>query len=184
MIKLNYSRKESFGGVAGKVAREMTIDIDMSIDNGIPAETRAQITEGLARLLADTYTLYLKTHNYHWNVTGPMFQTLHLMFETQYNELALAVDLIAERIRALGAKAPGSYDEFSRLTSITSGSPAPTATDMIRDLVAGQEAVVRTARALFPLVEDAHDEPTADLLTQRMQIHEKTAWMLRSLLEA
>lgn len=161
----------------------MTTEIDMSIDNGIDAETRVRITEGLARLLADTYTLYLKTHNYHWNVTGPMFQTLHLMFETQYTELALAVDLIAERIRALGAKAPGSYAEFARLTSISEGPPAPTATDMISDLVAGQEAVVRTARALFPVVEDAHDEPTADLLTQRMQIHEKTAWMLRSLLE-
>ncbi|HOB48025.1 MAG TPA: Dps family protein [Mycobacterium sp.] len=161
----------------------MTTEIDMSIDNGIDAETRARITEGLAGLLADTYTLYLKTHNYHWNVTGPMFQTLHLMFETQYTELALAVDLIAERIRALGAKAPGSYAEFARLTSISEGPAAPTATDMIGDLVAGQEAVVRTARALFPTVEDAHDEPTADLLTQRMQIHEKTAWMLRSLLE-
>ena len=161
----------------------MTTEIDMSIDNGIDAETRVRITYGLAGLLADTYTLYLKTHNYHWNVTGPMFQTLHLMFETQYTELALAVDLIAERIRALGAKAPGSYAEFARLTSISEGPPAPTATDMISDLVAGQEAVVRTARALFPRVEDAHDEPTADLLTQRMQIHEKTAWMLRSLLE-
>ncbi len=161
----------------------MATEIDMSIDNGIDAETRGQITEGLARLLADTYTLYLKTHNYHWNVTGPMFQTLHLMFETQYNELALAVDLIAERIRALGAKAPGSYAEFSRLTGIPEGTSGPSATDMIRDLVAGQESVVRTARALFPVVGDAHDEPTADLLTQRMQIHEKTAWMLRSLLE-
>ena len=161
----------------------MTTEIDMSIDNGIDAETRVRITEGLAGLLADTYTLYLKTHNYHWNVTGPMFQTLHLMSETQYTELALAVDLIAERIRALGAKAPGSYAEFARLTSIPEGPSAPTATDMIGDLVAGQEAVVRTARALFPTVEDAHDEPTADLLTQRMQIHEKTAWMLRSLLE-
>jgi starvation-inducible DNA-binding protein len=161
----------------------MTNEIDMSIDNGIDAETRARIVEGLARLLADTYTLYLKTHNYHWNVTGPMFQTLHLMFETQYNELALAVDLIAERIRALGAKAPGSYAEFSRLTSIIEGASASSATDMVRDLVAGQEAVVRTARALFPVVADALDEPTADLLTQRMQVHEKTAWMLRSLLE-
>lgn len=162
----------------------MTAEIDMSIDNGIDAETRARITEGLGRLLADTYTLYLKTHNYHWNVTGPMFQTLHLMFETQYNELALAVDLIAERIRALGAKAPGSYAEFARLTSIPEPTATPSATDMIRDLVAGQETVVRTARALFPVVEDAHDEPTADLLTQRMQIHEKTAWMLRSMLES
>lgn len=155
----------------------------MTIDNGIDAETRARITEGLSRLLADTYTLYLKTHNYHWNVTGPMFQTLHLMFETQYTELALAVDLIAERIRALGAKAPGSYAEFAALTSIAEESGTRSATEMIRDLVIGQEAVVRTARTLFPVVEDAHDEPTADLLTQRMQIHEKTAWMLRSLLE-
>lgn len=155
----------------------------MTIDNGIDADTRARITEGLSRLLADTYTLYLKTHNYHWNVTGPMFQTLHLMFETQYTELALAVDLIAERIRALGAKAPGSYAEFAALTSIAEESGTRSATEMIRDLVIGQEAVVRTARTLFPVVEDAHDEPTADLLTQRMQIHEKTAWMLRSLLE-
>lgn len=162
----------------------MTAEMDMSIDNGIDAETRGRITEGLSRLLADTYTLYLKTHNYHWNVTGPMFQTLHLMFEAQYTELALAVDLIAERIRALGAKAPGSYAEFSRLTSIPEGLSAASATDMVRDLVAGQEAVVRTARALFPVVDSAHDEPSADLLTQRMQIHEKTAWMLRSLLEA
>lgn len=156
----------------------------MSIDNGIDAQTRARITDGLAHLLADTYTLYLKTHNYHWNVTGPMFQTLHLMFEAQYNELALAVDLIAERMRALGAKAPGSYAEFSRLTSISEGTSVTSAIDMIRDLVVSQEAVVRTARALFPVVDEAHDEPTADLLTQRMQIHEKTAWMLRSLLEA
>lgn len=161
----------------------MAGNIDMTIDNGIDAAERARITEGLAHLLADTYTLYLKTHNYHWNVTGPMFQTLHLMFETQYNELALAVDLIAERIRALGAKAPGSYAEFAKLTSIDEGNGAASATQMIRDLVAGQEAVVRTARKLFPTVEDAHDEPTADLLTQRMQIHEKTAWMLRSLLD-
>ncbi len=156
--------------------------IDTTIDNGIDAETRAEITEGLAHLLADTYTLYLKTHNYHWHVTGPMGQTLHLMFETQYNELALAVDLIAERIRALGAKAPGSYSEFAALTSITEGASTSTATEMIRDLVAGQEAVVRTARTLFPVVEDAHDEPTAALLPQRLQVHEQPAWMLRSLL--
>lgn len=157
--------------------------IDTSIDNGIDAETRARIAEGLAHLLADTYTLYLKTHNYHWNVTGPMFQTLHLMFETQYNELALAVDVIAERIRALGAKAPGSYTEFAELTSITESRGTLGAKQMISDLVAGQETVVRTARKLFPVVDEAHDEPTADLLTQRMQIHEKTAWMLRSLID-
>lgn len=162
----------------------MSMKIDPTIDNGISTTDRQAITDGLSHLLADTYTLYLKTHNYHWNVTGPMFQTLHLMFETQYNELSLAVDLIAERIRALGAKAPGSYAQFAALTSVKEETGDPTATEMIRDLVAGQETVVRTARGLFPVVDAAHDEPTADLLTQRMQIHEKTAWMLRSLLES
>ena len=153
-----------------------------TIDIGIPEQDRVAIAEGLSRLMADTYTLYLKTHNYHWNVTGPMFQTLHLMFETEYNELALAVDLIAERIRALGERAPGSYREFGALTSIEEDLEAPDALEMVRRLVAGQEAVVRTARSIFPTVERARDEVTADLLTQRMQIHEKTAWMLRSLL--
>lgn len=153
------------------------------IDIGIPETERQQIAAGLSRLLADTYTLYLKTHNYHWNVTGPMFQTLHLMFETQYTELALAVDLIAERIRALGVPAPGTYREFAELTTIAEAEGIPKAEDMIRDLVAGQEAVVRTARSVFSLADAANDEPTADLLTQRMQLHEKTAWMLRSLLE-
>ncbi|MEN9287162.1 MAG: hypothetical protein RLZ29_375 [Actinomycetota bacterium] len=149
---------------------------------GIADADRLKIADGLAHLLADTYTLYLKTHKYHWNVTGPMFQTLHLMFETQYNELSLAVDLIAERIRALDVLAPGSYAEFVKLSSIKEDTDTPSATEMIKRLVDGQEAVVRTARALFPLVDSAHDEPTADLLTQRMQVHEKTAWMLRSLL--
>lgn len=153
------------------------------IDIGIDDADRQEIANGLARLLADTYTLYLKTHNYHWNVTGPMFQTLHLMFETQYNELALAVDQIAERIRALGALAPGTYREFAKLASITEDDDRPDATEMIRRLVQGQEAVVRTAQSVFPLVDQAHDEPTADLLTQRMQVHQKTAWMLRSLLD-
>lgn len=153
-----------------------------SINTGISEKDRLVIGEGLSGLLADTYTLYLKTHKYHWNVTGPMFQTLHLMFETQYTELALAVDLIAERIRALDVLAPGSYAEFSRLASIKEDSDTPAAEEMIRRLVKGQEAVVRTARELFPTVDAAHDEPTADLLTQRMQIHEKNAWMLRSLL--
>ena len=152
------------------------------IDIGIKEADRARIAEGLSRLLADTYTLYLKTHNFHWNVTGPMFQTLHLMFETQYNELALAVDLIAERIRALGFPAPGTYAEFSKLSSIKEPKGVPQAEDMIRELVAGQEAVVKTARSVFPLVDKVNDEPSADLLTQRMQVHEKTAWMLRSLL--
>ena len=155
----------------------------MAIDIGIKAQDRKAIAEGLSRLLADTYTLYLKTHNFHWNVTGPMFQTLHLMFETQYNELALAVDLIAERIRALDYPAPGTYAEFVKLSSIKDAKGVPSATRMIQELVAGQEAVVRTARSIFPVVEKSHDEPTADLLTQRMQTHEKTAWMLRSLLE-
>jgi starvation-inducible DNA-binding protein len=154
----------------------------MTIDIGISEADRKAITDGLSRLLADTYTLYLKTHNYHWNVTGPMFQTLHLMFETQYNELALAVDLIAERIRALGAPAPGSYREFAELSSIAEDTDRPDATEMIRRLVKGQEAVARTARSVFPVAEQANDEPTADLLTQRLQVHEKTAWMLRSLL--
>lgn len=149
---------------------------------GIPENDRKEIADGLSKLLADSYTLYLKTHNFHWNVTGPMFQTLHLMFETQYNELALAVDLIAERIRALGFPAPGSYRDFSKLASIKEADGVPKAEDMIRQLVEAQEAVVRTARAVFPAVEKAADEPTADLLTQRMQIHEKTAWMLRSLI--
>jgi starvation-inducible DNA-binding protein len=153
------------------------------IDIGISEKDRAKIADGLSRLLADTYTLYLKTHNFHWNVKGPMFQTLHLMFEVQYNELALAVDLIAERIRALGYPAPGTYREYSRLSSIPETDGVPEATDMIRQLVQGQEAVARTARKIFPIVDKARDEPSADLLTQRLQVHEKTAWMLRSLLE-
>jgi starvation-inducible DNA-binding protein len=154
----------------------------MSVDIGIDEKDRLAIAEGLSALLADTYTLYLKTHKYHWNVTGPMFQTLHLMFETQYNELSLAVDLIAERIRALDVLAPGSYSEFAKLSSVKEDTDTPDAQEMIRRLVAGQETVVRTARSLFPVVDAARDEPTADLLTQRMQVHEKTAWMLRSLL--
>jgi starvation-inducible DNA-binding protein len=153
------------------------------IDIGIPETSRAEIAQGLGRLLADTYTLYLKTHNFHWNVTGPMFNTLHLMFEQQYDELALAVDLVAERIRALGHPAPGSYAQFAKLTSIREETRVPDAGAMIASLVEGQEAVVRTARAVFPAAEEAADQVTMDLLTQRMQVHEKTAWMLRSLLE-
>ncbi|MBI1733505.1 MAG: DNA starvation/stationary phase protection protein [Gammaproteobacteria bacterium] len=153
-----------------------------SIDIGIPEKKRKAIAKGLSRLLADSYTLYLKTHNYHWNVTGPMFNTLHLMFEAQYNELALAVDTIAERIRALGYPAPGSYKAYSELTVIKEEIDQPDAETMIRRLVEGQEAVARTARAIFPAADDAADEPTADVLTQRMQIHEKNAWMLRSLI--
>ncbi|MDQ2082308.1 Dps family protein [Xanthobacteraceae bacterium Astr-EGSB] len=153
------------------------------IDIGISDGDRKKIAEGLSHLLADTYTLYLKTHNYHWNVTGPMFNTLHLMFETQYTELATAVDEIAERIRALGYPAPGSYAQFQKLSSVKESDGVPSAEDMIADLVKGQEIVVKTARSVFPASEAANDEPTADLLTQRMQIHEKTAWMLRSMLE-
>jgi starvation-inducible DNA-binding protein len=152
------------------------------IDIGIAEGERKAIAEGLSHLLADSYTLYLKTHNFHWNVTGPMFNTLHLMFEQQYTELALAVDLIAERIRALGVPAPGSYSQYAKLSSIAEETGVPAAEDMVRQLVSGQEAVVRTARKIFPTVDKAHDEPTADLLTQRMQVHEKNAWMLRSLL--
>ncbi len=155
----------------------------VQINIGIEAGTREEIAAGLSRLLADTYTLYLKTHYFHWNVTGPMFQTLHLMFETQYTELALAVDLIAERIRALGFTAPGSYTEYAKLSSIPETTTVPKAEDMIKLLVEGQESVCRTARSIFPILQKASDEPTADLLTQRLQIHEKTAWMLRSLLE-
>jgi starvation-inducible DNA-binding protein len=154
-----------------------------TINLGIDEATRKEIAAGLSRLLADTYTLYLQTHNFHWNVTGPMFSTLHLMFETQYTEMALAVDLIAERIRSLGVPAPGTYAEYAKLSSIAETAGVPKAEEMIALLVEGQEAVVRTARSIFPMVDEAHDEPTADLLTQRMQLHEKNAWMLRSLLE-
>lgn len=153
------------------------------VDIGINESDRQQIAEGLNKLMADTYTLYLKTHNFHWNVTGPMFQTLHLMFEQQYTELAIAVDDIAERIRSLGFPAPGTYSEFVKLSSIPETSGVPKAEDMIRLLVEANEAVVRTARAAFPAAERAGDESTADLLTERMRLHEKTAWMLRSLLQ-
>jgi starvation-inducible DNA-binding protein len=155
----------------------------MEINTGISAKDRAKIAQGLSRLLADTYVLYLKTHNFHWNVTGPMFNTLHLMFMDQYNELWLALDLIAERIRSLGHPAPGTYAEFAKLASITETPGVPKAEQMIKLLVQGNEAVVKTARSILPLSDKASDEPTTDLLTQRMQIHEKNAWMLRSLLE-
>ncbi|HWT29284.1 MAG TPA: Dps family protein [Methylophilaceae bacterium] len=153
------------------------------MDIGINEKDRKKTAEGLSHLLADTYTLYLKTHYFHWNVTGPMFNTLHLMFEQQYTELALAVDAIAERIRSLDFYAPGTYRDFIKLASIKESESVPKANDMIRELVAGHEAVVRTARGVFPAAEKAGDEATADLLTQRLQLHEKTAWMLRSLLE-
>ncbi|HKB60768.1 MAG TPA: Dps family protein [Gallionellaceae bacterium] len=154
-----------------------------AINIGISDKDRKKVAEGLSRMLADTYTLYLKTHNFHWNVTGPMFQTLHLMFMTQYTEIWNAVDLVAERIRALGYPAPGTYKEFAALTSIKETSGVPAAKEMIRQLVEGQEAVVRTARAVLPIAEKAGDQPTVDLLSARMEVHEKNAWMLRSLLE-
>jgi starvation-inducible DNA-binding protein len=153
------------------------------MDIGIDKAHREQIAAGLSKVLADTYTLYLKTHNFHWNVTGPMFQTLHLMFETHYNELALAVDAVAERIRALGFPAPGTYKQFTALSSIGEEEGVPKATEMVKLLVEGHEAVARTARGVFSTAAEANDQPTCDLLTQRLQIHEKTAWMLRSLLE-
>jgi starvation-inducible DNA-binding protein len=155
-----------------------------SINIGISDKDRAAIAKGLSRLLADTYTLYLTTHNFHWNVTGPMFNTLHAMFMTQYTELWNAVDPVAERIRSLGHKAPGSYTQFSQLASLPDAPvEPPNALEMVRILVKGHEAVARTARELFPVADKASDEPTADLLTQRLTVHEQTAWMLRSLLE-
>ncbi|MDJ0814098.1 MAG: Dps family protein [Woeseiaceae bacterium] len=154
----------------------------MELNIGIDKQDRQDIASGLSKLLADSYSLYLKTHNYHWNVTGPQFNTLHTMFEGQYTELAIAVDEIAERIRALGIKAPGSYSAYAGLTSIDEGNGEESAEEMIRQLVIGQETVARTAREAFPAAEKAGDEPTADLLTQRMQLHEKNAWMLRSML--
>jgi starvation-inducible DNA-binding protein len=155
----------------------------MDIDIGISAAQRQKLAGELSKLLADSYTLYLKTHNFHWNVTGPMFQTLHLMFEQQYVELATAVDQIAERIRSLGAPAPASYAAFAKLSTVKDAEDVPAATEMIRELVEGHETVIRTARNIIPAADEAHDEATADLVTQRLQLHEKTAWMLRSLLE-
>ncbi|MCL2875504.1 MAG: DNA starvation/stationary phase protection protein [Betaproteobacteria bacterium] len=155
----------------------------MKIDIGIKKEDRAEISKGLSKLLADSYTLYMTTHNFHWNVTGPMFNALHQMFEGQYTELAEAVDLIAERIRALGFPAPGTYQEFEKLTNLKQPENMPDAEGMIRQLLNDHEGVAKTARSVVPQADKASDEPTLDLLTQRMQVHEKTAWMLRSMLE-
>jgi starvation-inducible DNA-binding protein len=154
-----------------------------AIDIGITEANRKKIANGLSALLADSYTLYLMTHNFHWNVTGPQFNSLHAMFMQQYTEQWTALDLIAERIRALGFPAPGTYKEFAKLATIKEVDGAPKATDMVRYLVAAQEATARTARKMFPVVGAANDQPTADVLTQRIDVHEKTAWMLRSLLE-
>ena len=155
----------------------------MAIDTGISAKHRSAIAAGLSRLLADTYVLYLKTHSFHWNVEGPMFQTLHQMFMVQYTETWNAIDPIAERIRALGHYAPGSYKQYVALASVKESDGVPKAEKMIRELIEGQEAVARTARSVLPLADEANDQPTLDLLTQRLDIHEKNAWMLRSLLK-
>ncbi|MEX0796769.1 MAG: Dps family protein [Acidimicrobiia bacterium] len=152
----------------------------MEINTGLSEESRSELAEGLGRLLADTYTLYVKTHGYHWNVTGPMFRTLHLMFEEEYIDLREAVDVIAERIRALGHPAPGSYSEFAELTSVTDEKGVPQAMEMVRNLMEGHESVVRTGRQVVKTAEEAGDVASADLVTQRIDIHEKTAWMLRS----
>ncbi len=155
----------------------------MELDIGIPEKDRQEITLGLSRLLSDTYSLYLKSHYYHWNVIGPMFQPLHLMFEAHYTELAVAVDLIAERIRALGFPTPGTYSEFGKLSTVKNEPGVPKNTIMIKNLVEAHETVTHTARSVFPIAERAKDEATVDVLTQRLHIHEKTAWMLRSMLE-
>ncbi len=162
----------------------LTQDNAMPINIGIDEQHRAEIAEGLSRVLADTYTLYLKTHNFHWNVTGPMFHSLHTIFETQYTELALAVDLIAERIRALGFPAPGNYSDYARLTAIAETPGVPAAEQMIQLLVEANETVARTIREVFPIAERGGDDVSVDLMTQRLQVHEKAAWMLRSMLKA
>jgi starvation-inducible DNA-binding protein len=173
------SKKKSVEASATAIAPSTGVAIDI----GISGKDREKIAKGLSHLLADTYTLYLQTHNFHWNVEGPMFNTLHLMFMTQYTELWNALDLVAERIRSLGYPAPGTNSELGKLTSVEEVPGVPDAMEMVRILVKGHEAVARTARGVFPAAEKASDESTADLLTQRLQIHEKTAWMLRSLLK-
>jgi starvation-inducible DNA-binding protein len=155
----------------------------MTPDIGITTKNRQRIAQGLSRLLADTYLLYLKTHNFHWNVEGPMFQTLHDMFMAQYTETWNAIDPIAERIRALGHYAPGTYKEYLKLASVRETDGVPKAQQMVKLLIDGQQAVARTARAVLPLADEANDQPTLDLLTQRLDVHEKNAWMLRSLLK-
>ncbi len=157
--------------------------MSVQINNGMSEAERVAITDGLCGLLADSYTLYLKTHNFHWNVKGPMFNSLHAMFEVHYTELALAVDEIAERIRALGMPAPGSYAAFAKLTGLKEAAGGEKALEMVAKLAADHEAVSARARSIFPQVEQANDQPSADLLTRRMEVHEKTAWMLRVLLE-
>lgn len=166
------------------MSKSVAVDISkpLPIDIGIGEKDRQKIADGLSNVLANTYTLYLKTHNFHWNVTGPMFSTLHLLFETQYDELALAVDSVAERIRALGVYAPGSFTQFKDLSSVKEETSVPSAVEMIQQLAKDNETVSKVCREVLPLSGKVDDEPTNDLLTQRMQIHEKNAWMLRSLL--
>jgi starvation-inducible DNA-binding protein len=176
------SSKKSSAVVAAKTGKAVPSKAAPNIHIGISDKARKEIAEGLAHVQAETATLYLKTHNFHWNVTGPMFNTLHLMFEEQYNELWLAVDAIAERMRALGSYAPGSYKAYAKLATIPEAEGVPTAEEMIQQLVDGHETVVRVIRTIVTVADNAKDESTADLLTQRLQIHEKTAWMLRSLL--
>ncbi|RZS81901.1 Dps family protein [Pigmentiphaga kullae] len=178
MVKKATAKKPaSNGGAARSAAGALRIDI------GISDKDRAAVAGGLSKLLADTYTLYLMTHNFHWNVTGPMFNTLHAMFMTQYTDLWNSIDDVAERIRALGHVAPGTYREFAKLTTISEPTDVPEALEMVRQLVVGHEAVAKTARNILKVADAASDEPTADLLTQRLEFHEKTAWMLRSLLQ-
>ena len=185
-----FKLKKGFLGVGGGASQpeavkegSLSLNKGWELNIGIPESQRLRIAEGLSHLLADTYTLYLKTHNYHWNVTGPMFQTLHLMFEGQYKELAGAVDLIAERIRALGIYAPGSYTHFKNLSSVQEETEMPKAMRMVETLTQDHEILIQTARSVLPAAEEAEDAVTADMLTQRLEVHEKTAWMLRSLLE-
>src|SRR5258706_987748 len=182
---LSKPSKESHGRRWGRPLdwRSPNQETSMPIDTGISAKDRVAIAQGLSRLLADTYMLYLKTHGFNWNVEGPMFQTLHQMFMAQYTETWNAIDPIAERIRALGHYAPGSYRQYAKLATVKESEGVPKAEKMIRELIEGQEAVARTARSVLPLADDANDQPTLDLLTQRLDIHEKNAWMLRSLLK-
>ncbi len=156
---------------------------DMDVNIGISKENRQNIAEGLSRVLADSYMVYLKTHNYHWNVTGELFHSLHAQFEEQYTELAEAIDEIAERIRSLGYRAPGSFREYSKITSIEEDTDQPKALEMVRRLAVDNETILRTAREVLPLCDEADDEASIDLLTQRLHVHSKTAWMLRSHLE-
>jgi starvation-inducible DNA-binding protein len=189
MAKKKSDAKPAKTNKAGKVSNASPTthaDGAPAIDIGIAAGDRRDIAEGLSAFLADSYTLYLKTHNFHWNVTGPMFNSLHLMFQTQYTEQWQALDDIAERVRALGFNAPGSYAEFVRLSSIKESAGIADTADwrgMVGQLVTGNEAVCRTARKVLKHADEAGDDPSVDLLTQRLQIHEKYAWMLRSLLQ-